>query len=553
MTDASRWIGRVVDDRYKIVEVLGEGGMGAVFVAEHLRLRKQVALKMIRAEFADSAQAAARFAREALATAQLDHPHVASAIDHGTLPEGGAYLVIQLVRGQSLARRMQQGALPWPEVCVLGAQVADALAAAHALGIVHRDLKPDNVLLERRLDGSLHAKVLDFGIARVSGEIGGAEVLTRMGSIIGTPGYMAPEQAVGSATVDARVDLYALGVILWECVHGRQLWRGESIAELIAAQLGEPAPRLPATVPARLADLVAKLLARAPNERPDAALAVRDELRRLASEQASKPGARTAASGTVGGQVSARAAAASGAGQASASGQVGARTAAASGAGQAATQARATPATVASGAGTTSAVASSANGAEAPAGQWKGIAALFVAVGLALAVWWLLPDPTRVSRPAEVKKEDAPAAKPGEPAAPVKAEPEKVGPPVEALLEEVPEAYRDHAETLLRVEDRVARRDAGEAIAGAPSHELARIPKYVRGLAALDKGETCGERKAALQRIFQGMDPRMLPALRVLDRSPKDGCSARGEKVDCYGCMREELSVAVSVLERLEE
>jgi len=538
MTDASRWIGRVVDDRYKIVEVLGEGGMGAVFVAEHLRLRKQVALKMIRAEFADSAQAAARFAREALATAQLDHPHVASAIDHGTLPEGGAYLVIQLVRGESLARRMQQGALPWPEVCVLGAQVADALAAAHALGIVHRDLKPDNVLLERRLDGSLHAKVLDFGIARVSGEIGGAEVLTRMGSIIGTPGYMAPEQAVGSATVDARVDLYALGVILWECVHGRQLWRGESIAELIAAQLGEPAPRLPATVPARLAELVAKLLARAPNERPDAALGVRDELRRLASEQASKPGARTAASG---------------AGQASASGQAGARTAAVSGAGQASTHARATPATVASGAGTTSAVASSANGAEAPASQWKGIAALFVAVGLALAVWWLLPDPTRVSRPAEVKKEDVPAAKPGEPAASVKAEPEKVGPPVEALLEEVPEAYRVHAETLLRVEDRVARRDAGEAIAGAPSHELARIPKYVRGLAALDKGETCGERKAALQRIFQGMDPRMLPALRVLDRSPKDGCSARGEQVDCYGCMREELSVAVSVLERIEE
>src|SRR5688500_165020 len=116
MTNTAQWIGRVIDDLYKIIELLGEGGMGAVFVAEHLRLRKQVAFKTIRAEFAESSQAEARFAREALATAQLDHPHVASAIDHGKLPEGGAYLVIQLVRGLSLADRMQQGALPWPEV-----------------------------------------------------------------------------------------------------------------------------------------------------------------------------------------------------------------------------------------------------------------------------------------------------------------------------------------------------------------------------------------------------------------------------------------------------
>src|SRR5690606_35694773 len=138
---AAAWIGRVIDDRYKIVEVLGEGGMGAVFVAEQLRLRKQVAFKTIRAEFAAHSQAEARFTREALATGRLDHPHVASAIDYGPLPEGGAYLVTQLVRGETLTKRLEAGPLAWPQVCLLGSQIADALAAAHALGIIHRDLK----------------------------------------------------------------------------------------------------------------------------------------------------------------------------------------------------------------------------------------------------------------------------------------------------------------------------------------------------------------------------------------------------------------------------
>nr|WP_276604185.1 serine/threonine-protein kinase [Nannocystis pusilla] len=286
-----RWIGRIIDGRYRIVELLGEGGMGAVYVAEHLKLHKHVALKTIRAQFAANSQAEARFTREALATARLDHPHVVSAIDYGHLPEGGAYLVIQLVRGHSLTKRIEQGPLTWQQACKLGAQIADALAAAHGLGIIHRDLKPDNILLEPREGDEFHARVLDFGIARVSGGEGTGTIadislpITRMGAVVGTPGYMAPEQAVGEK-VDVRADLYALGVILWEACTGRYLWDAESLTDLFAAQLSKPAPHLHGAtrleVPPPLANLVAQLLARKPEERPATAVTVRDELRKLA-------------------------------------------------------------------------------------------------------------------------------------------------------------------------------------------------------------------------------------------------------------------------------
>ena len=286
---AARWIGQELDGRYRIVELLAEGGMGAVFVAQHLTLPKQVAIKMIRSEFAEHSQAEARFTREALATARVEHPHVASAIDYGRLPGGGAYLVIQLVRGESLTRRLERGALPWAQVCTLGSQIADALAAAHELGIIHRDLKPDNILLERRADASLHARVVDFGIASVAAGLGGpaaaGQPLTSMGAVIGTPGYMAPEQTVGEA-IDFRVDLYALGVILWECCAGRLLWQTETMSELRAFQLSTPALSLrdagPGRLPQALVTLVDRMLARRASDRPESAAAVRDELRRLA-------------------------------------------------------------------------------------------------------------------------------------------------------------------------------------------------------------------------------------------------------------------------------
>ena len=278
-------IGLVLDNRYKILDLLGVGGMGAVYIAEHLTLHKQVALKVILAEFADNEEIAQRFTREAMATAQIDHPNVASALDYGSLPEGGAYLVTQLVRGHSLEHeRTSVGKMPWRTVAHIGAQIADALSAAHAIHVVHRDLKPDNILLEPRDNGLFLVKVLDFGVARVTETAALPKSdLTRMGTVIGTPGYMAPEQAMGEK-VSEKVDLYSLGVILWECLTGKTLWSGATISDLFTAQLAKPAPPVEQEVqdvPPEFAAIIGMLLDRNPARRPESARHVREALRRL--------------------------------------------------------------------------------------------------------------------------------------------------------------------------------------------------------------------------------------------------------------------------------
>jgi hypothetical protein len=289
------WLGRVVEERYRIIEFLGEGGMGAVFAAEHLKLQKQVAFKVVRQQFAGNGEIAARFAREAMATGMFEHPNVASAIDFGTLPEGGAYFVMQLVRGQSLSALLREhGRLPWRRAVAIGAQLADALSAALAIEVVHRDLKPDNIVIQRREDGSDLAKILDFGIARhtrdslmpppSSGETTPRN-LTREGAVVGTPGYMSPEQAMGDRVSHA-ADLYALGAVVWECVAGRQLWTADDLSTLIKRQLTEPVPslreQLPGEgIPEELDRLLARLLAVSTRERPQSAGEVRDALQLL--------------------------------------------------------------------------------------------------------------------------------------------------------------------------------------------------------------------------------------------------------------------------------
>lgn len=294
----SAWIGREIEGRYRIVRLLGEGGMGSVFVAEQLRLQKEVALKVVRPEFAGNGEVAARFAREAMATAQFEHPNVVSAIDYGTLPEGGAYFVLQLVSGESLRELIdRQGALAWVRACDIAAQIADALSAARAAGIVHRDLKPENILIQPREDGGDLAKVLDFGIAHVrssqgeqSTQLAGTQ-LTRVGTVVGTPGYMSPEQAVGEA-IDHRTDIYALGVVLWESIVGAQLWDAPDVPSLIGKQLSQDTPAMAVAskrtdIPLELETLVRNMLARTPDDRPQQAGEVRDTLRQLIAQQTS--------------------------------------------------------------------------------------------------------------------------------------------------------------------------------------------------------------------------------------------------------------------------
>jgi serine/threonine protein kinase len=282
--------GSTVDGRYRILEKLGEGGMGAVFIAEHLALHKQVALKTIHSNLGGHAEIAARFAREAMVSARIEHPGVVSAMDFGTLESGGAYLVMQLVRGEGLRRRLErEPSLPWTEACSLMEQIADAVAAAHGAGIVHRDLKPENVVLEPSETSGVNVKVLDFGIAHLRSEapelrtLAPNAPLTQLGVVMGTPGYMAPEQAVGQP-VDERADVYALGVMLWEFLAGRQPFSGSSLTEIIAKQFAPSPPPLPDQaqhVPHELSALIHQMLAARPEERPRSALEVRERLRTL--------------------------------------------------------------------------------------------------------------------------------------------------------------------------------------------------------------------------------------------------------------------------------
>ncbi|MET0344426.1 MAG: serine/threonine-protein kinase [Polyangiales bacterium] len=286
-------IGQVIAERYQVVELLAEGGMGAVYIAEHLTLHKEVALKVVHPEHAGNEELIARFAREAMATSRIDHPNVISAMDFGKLPDGTAYLAVQLVRGPSLTRVLKaERKLAWPRAWGVGAQFADALDAAHGHHIIHRDLKPDNVLLQYRDDGSEVVKVLDFGVAKFAPEskvpLVARRDVTQVGMVVGTPGYMAPEQTIGNPA-DERSDLYALGVILWEALMGEPLWIAEDLQGLVEKQMSET-PRavreVDAEIPEDFEALVAALLSRRAEERPSSAAQVRDVLRAFAAQGA---------------------------------------------------------------------------------------------------------------------------------------------------------------------------------------------------------------------------------------------------------------------------
>jgi eukaryotic-like serine/threonine-protein kinase len=255
-------------DRYLLERELGQGGMATVYLAEDLRHQRKVALKLLRPELAAS-MGPARFLREIQIAAQLQHPHILPLLDSGEA-EGFLYYVMPYVEGESLrARLVRQGELSVPEAARILREVADALSYAHEHGVVHRDIKPDNVMLSGR-----HALVMDFGVAKAVSESTGKNAMTTAGVALGTPTYMAPEQAAADPHTDHRVDLYAFGAMAYELLTGRPPFVAPTAQEVLAAHVTrapEPLQALRPSCPPMLAHLVMRCLQKKPSDRPQAA------------------------------------------------------------------------------------------------------------------------------------------------------------------------------------------------------------------------------------------------------------------------------------------
>jgi tRNA A-37 threonylcarbamoyl transferase component Bud32 len=281
-------IGRVLGS-YRIISLLGEGGMGAVYLAEHPIIRKQAAVKVLRPECSGNAEMLERFFNEARATARLEHPAFVEIFDCG-VEAGNAFIVMEYVRGESLGARLARvQRFPVAVAVDLGRQIAHAVALAHAGGIVHRDLKPDNIIIAAGDPEEL--KILDFGIAKLSTQTWD-RMPTRTGVMMGTPAYMSPEQCRGVATVDERADIYSLGCILYALLIGDPPFSAMSDAELVALQLYQPVAPLrdhDPNIPLELDRLVQRTLAKQPEDRPRTMAEVEAALSHLLGTISSAP------------------------------------------------------------------------------------------------------------------------------------------------------------------------------------------------------------------------------------------------------------------------
>jgi len=289
---------------YRVLSRLGAGGMGVVYEAEDTRLGRRVAIKFLPDEANANAEAVQRFLREARVVSSLNHPHICTLYDIGD-HQGQQFMVMELLDGQSLKDRVARGAMPLDEVLELGAQMADALDAAHAQGIVHRDIKPANLFITRR--GTL--KVLDFGVAKLSkavrgqdhldSTIGATDQLTTMGTTIGTVSYMSPEQARGQE-IDVRSDVFSAGVVLYEMATGSLPFAGATVATIFEGLLTKPATppsQLQAGLPPEFDRIIDKALEKDRETRYQGAAELRADLKRL--KRAADSGATTVASATV--------------------------------------------------------------------------------------------------------------------------------------------------------------------------------------------------------------------------------------------------------------
>lgn len=283
--DTGKMLGTVIE-RWKILRKIGQGGMGRVFEAEHTEIGRKVAIKILHPVYSRTPEVVARFRMEARAASKIGHPHIIEVTDSGTTVDGSFYFVMELLDGLDLAERFErEQKLSVVEVLSIGTEVAQALAAAHQANVIHRDLKPENIFLTRRDGRTDFVKVLDFGIAK-SLEESKEQKLTTPGMAMGTPEYMAPEQAAGPEA-DARADVYSLGAILYEALTGKPPIGGKYAMDILIRKKTEDPEDLGTLrqdIPADLAGLVMRMLAREPDNRPQKMADAAAEMQRILSD-----------------------------------------------------------------------------------------------------------------------------------------------------------------------------------------------------------------------------------------------------------------------------
>ncbi len=260
--------GDVLAGKYRVERILGMGGMGVVVAATHLHLEQRVAIKFLLPEIAKHPETVARFSREARAAVRIQSEHVGKVLDVGALDTGSPYMVMEFLEGCDLSDLVKsRGPRPWNEAVEYVLQACEAMAEAHKIGIIHRDLKPANLFLTRRPDGSPCVKVLDFGISKVADSPDG-QALTQTAAMMGSPKYMSPEQLKSSRDVDARTDIWALGVILYELLSGEGAFRADTVPQLYVAIIQDPPQPLKRTdVPPGLIAVIMRCLEKEPARR----------------------------------------------------------------------------------------------------------------------------------------------------------------------------------------------------------------------------------------------------------------------------------------------